>query len=268
MYSCIVCLLAFLFIRCFVDNVVLNYFVYLFFVFVTRGRWCLFIVVNVFIVTHHLPYLANAWHLFICLCLFCLFASDLFIYTDMRILDVINLWLHSVLDVCCKYIMLDRNEFDLLQHLLFDFCLFFNCYFLFLFIFISPAVHLHSSNFESTQLNNTSLHLPRSTRSSPHQQHLVMASPMSKKSVSHHPGMSCIKSRKLRRRCLLHIDAYQPWRWEPCFIPPPALGRHAPCRCIIILIYALNQLCIQILLIACHFLSISLCAPGCGMVNK
>lgn len=51
------------------------------------------------------------------------------------------------------------------------------------------------------------------------------------------------------------------------FHPPcasPLLGRHAPCRCIIILIYALNQLCIQILLIACHFLSISLCAPVVG----
>lgn len=48
----------------------------------------------------------------------------------------------------------------------------------------------------------------------------------------------------------------------PCACPP--LGRHAPCRCIIILIYALNQLCIQILLIACHFLSISLCAPVVG----
>lgn len=48
----------------------------------------------------------------------------------------------------------------------------------------------------------------------------------------------------------------------PCACPP--LGRHAPCRCIIILIYALNQLCIQILLIACHFLSISLCVPVVG----
>lgn len=48
----------------------------------------------------------------------------------------------------------------------------------------------------------------------------------------------------------------------PCASPP--LGRHAPCRCIIILIYAPNQLCIQILLIACHFLSISLCAPVVG----
>lgn len=51
------------------------------------------------------------------------------------------------------------------------------------------------------------------------------------------------------------------------FHPPctsPLLGRHAPCCCIIILIYALNQLCIQILLIACHFLSISLCALVVG----
>ncbi len=51
------------------------------------------------------------------------------------------------------------------------------------------------------------------------------------------------------------------------FHPPcdsSLLGRHAPCRCIIILIYALNQLCIQILLIACHFLSISLCVLVVG----
>lgn len=68
---------------------------------------------------------------------------------------------------------------------------------------------LNFENFDSVQLNP-----PIRLCTSPSQQERALIAPCygisDEEEDSHHRGMSCIKSMKWRRQCLLHIDAYQP----------------------------------------------------------
>ncbi len=137
------------------------------------------------------------------------------------------------------------------------------------FLSVSTGIHLHILNFEnfdSVQLNTpiTSLYKPRSAGTcftSTLLWHLRCGRRLS--SLRH----VLYKELEMETTMFVTYWCLSALKMGAMFHPPcdsPLLGRHAPCSCIIILIYALNQLCIQILLIACHFLSISLCVSVVG----
>lgn len=137
------------------------------------------------------------------------------------------------------------------------------------FLPVSTGIHLHRSNFEnfdSVQLNTpiTSLYKPRSAgtcSTSTLLWHLRWGRRLSS------PRHVLYKELEMEKTMFVTYWCLSALKMGAMFHPPcdsPLLGRHAPCHCIIILIYALNQLCIQILLIACHFISISLCVPVVG----